>query len=142
MVILLANCQKKAQEQGTKASAEIDWGNNVDSALTLAAKNDKIVMIDFMATWCPPCRQMEKETFPDKRVIERAEKFIPVRIDVDKNQEIAEEYNGNAGKYGGIGIPNILFIDKTKAVKRHIVGFQDAEKLAAVMDSVLSGKYD
>ena len=69
------------------------------------------------------------------------ENFIPVRIDVDQNQDVANEYNGNANKYGGKGIPNILFMDKDKNVIRHIVGFHSPEKLINVMDSVLTGKY-
>ena len=57
--------------------------------------------------------------------------------DVDKQQNIAEEYNGNARKYGGIGIPNILFIDKEKKIIHHIVGFHDVDQLMGIMDSVL-----
>ena len=70
-------------------------------------------------------------------MITKSTEFIPVRIDVDKQQNIAEEYNGNARKYGGIEISNILFIDKEKKIIRHIVGFHDVNQLMGIMDSVL-----
>ena len=70
-------------------------------------------------------------------MITKSTEFIPVRIDVDKQQKIAEEYNGNARKYGGIGIPNILFLDKEKKIIRHIGGFHDTDQLMGIMDSVL-----
>ena len=66
---------------------------------------------------------------------------IPIRIDVDKQKDIAEEYNGNARKYGGIGIPNILFLDKEKNIIRQIVGFHNVEQLMGIMDSVLMKLY-
>ena len=71
-------------------------------------------MIEFMAEWCPPCKKMEKETFSNESVIEKLNKFILVKIDIDKQKAIAEAYNGSARKYGGIGVPNILFLDKEK----------------------------
>ena len=94
-------------------------------------------MIDFTAKWCPPCQKMKKETFSDFEIINKSDKFINVEIDVDKQQKIAEKYNGNARKYGGIGIPNILFLDKNKNIIDHIVGFHNAEQLSTIMDSVL-----
>lgn len=121
---------------------EIVWMKNIDEALKTAKETNKLLMVDFMAEWCPPCKKMEKVTFTDHNVICKSENFITVRIDVDEQQEVANAYNGNAGKYGGIGIPNILFIDKDKNVKRHIIGFHEPQKLVSVMDSVLTGKYD
>ena len=52
-------------------------------------------------------------------------------------RNIAKEYNGNARKYGGIGVPNILFLDREKSIIHRIVGFHNAGQLIAVMDSVL-----
>ena len=94
-------------------------------------------MIDFMAEWCPPCQKMDNETFSNENIIKKSNEFILIRIDVDKQQDIAKEYNGNARKYGGAGIPNILFLDKNKNIIHRIIGFHDANKLISIMDSVL-----
>jgi thiol:disulfide interchange protein len=80
---------------------------------------------------------MEKETFSNDKIINKSNEFIFVKVDVDKNQDIANEYKRNAKKYGGIGIPNILFIDKDKNIVHQTVGFLNANQLTAVMDSVL-----
>ena len=90
-----------------------------------------------MAEWCPPCKRMEKETFSNERVINKSNEFIFVKVDADKHQDIAKEYKRNAKKYGGIGIPNILFIDKDKNIVHQTVGFLNANQLITVMDSVL-----
>ena len=116
---------------------EVNWGNDIDLALNLASISNKIIMIEFMAEWCFPCKKMEKETFSNERVIEKLNEFILVKIDINEQQNIAKAYNGNARKYGGIGVPNILFLDKEKNIVHRIVGFHNANQLITVMDSVL-----
>ncbi|MDA7578318.1 thioredoxin domain-containing protein [Flavobacteriales bacterium] len=122
---------------GFGQSQEISWEEDLFSAFNLASLSNKIIMIEFMAEWCPPCKRMEKETFSNDRVINKSNEFIFVKVDVDKHQDIAKEYKRNAKKYGGIGIPNILFIDKDKNIVYQTVGFLNANQLITVMDSVL-----
>jgi len=116
---------------------EVRWGNDIDLALNLASISNKIIMIEFMAEWCPPCKKMEKETFSNESVVRKLNKFILVKIDIDEQKAVAEAYNGSAKKYGGTGVPNILFLDKEKNKVCHIVGFHNADQLITVMDSVL-----
>ena len=134
ILLLIVGCEKQVSEDNKNG---IKWGNNLDLAFAIASNSNKLIMIDFMAEWCPPCKEMDKNTFSNKNIIKKSNEFILVRIDVDKQKNIAEEYNGNARKYGGIGIPNILFIDKEKKIIRHIVGFHDVDQLMGIMDSVL-----
>ena len=132
-LIFLFSCKNDVKE----TLVEAKWGDNLELALNQASDSDKIVMIDFMAQWCPPCKKMDQETFSDQNVIEKLNEFILLKIDVDKQQDVAKKYNGNARKYGGMGIPNILFLDKEKNIVHRIVGFHDADQLISVMDSVL-----
>lgn len=55
---------------------------------------DKVVLVDFYAVWCAPCKKMEpylKEIAEDMK-----DKVTVIRIDVDKNQELAMEMNVSA----------------------------------------------
>ena len=138
ILLLIVGCEEKISENSLNG---IKWGNNLHSAFTTASTSDKLIMIDFMAEWCPPCKKMNKETFSNIDIINKSNEFIPIRIDVDKQKDIAEEYNGNARKYGGIGIPNILFLDKENNIIHQIVGFHNVDQLMGVMDSVLMKLY-
>ncbi len=133
LCLLIPGCGKKQSEE----SAGINWISDIDQGLALAADNGKPVMVDFMATWCPPCHKMEDSTFSNPKVIKLAEKFVTVRIDVDEQGEIANQYNGNASKYGGVGIPNILFMRGDGKTIAHPVGYKNPDKFLALMDSVL-----
>jgi thiol:disulfide interchange protein len=116
----------------------IEWMADIDAALETAKEEGKPIMVDFMATWCPPCHAMEDSTFSAPAVIRKAAAFIPVRIDVDEQREVAIAYNGNARKYGGVGIPNILFMDSKGGKLKHIVGYYGPDGFIVVMDSVLA----
>ena len=124
---------------GTATSADkIQWTFDLDSGLAVARSENKPVMIDFVADWCGPCKSMDKSTFGNPNVIRKAKSFIPVRIDIDKQQAVAAKYNGLARAYGGAGIPNILFLSGNGTKLKQIIGYQTVEQLTDAMDSVLA----
>ncbi|XP_068675776.1 thioredoxin-like [Montipora foliosa] len=51
---------------------------------------DKLVVMDFFAEWCGPCRKMKPYL---RRLIEEYPDVIFVKIDVDENDEISELEN-------------------------------------------------
>lgn len=76
---------------GAAGAAKVKWQNNLKSAQKLAIEQNKPIMIVFGATWCPPCRKLEKETLSDKRTVAIIERdFIPVHLDYDKETKIVK----------------------------------------------------
>ena len=134
---LAANCYAGKWWQPKKRGG-IRWTYNIDKGLAQAKRQGKPVMIDFMAVWCPPCKAMEDSTFSDRAVVEKASAFVPVRIDIDKQRDVASKYGALARKYGGIGIPNILFMAADGTKLKHIVGYYGPRELVAAMDSALA----
>ncbi len=51
---------------------------------------DKYVLVDFYATWCGPCKQMEPALEEISKTM--ADKVIVIRIDVDQNEIIAKHF--------------------------------------------------
>ena len=58
--------------------------NNFEEARQRAEKEGKMLLLDFYASWCAPCKFMETTTFQDDRVSDLLnEKFVPLKIDID-----------------------------------------------------------
>ena len=60
-------------------------------------KSDKPVLVDFWATWCPPCRRLALVVA--KLAEERADTLKVGKVDVDDQQELAAQFeDGKAVK--------------------------------------------
>lgn len=69
-----------------------NWMHDLPSALAQAKQLNKPVLIDFHATWCPPCKMMDRQTFPNSMVVSELENWVPVKVDVDRNRAMAEKF--------------------------------------------------
>src|SRR5215212_4419673 len=75
-------------EDAAKEHGPIAWMESLENAKKTAAKEKKVIFVDFWATWCGPCKQMLKTTYQDKQVVERSKQFVPVLVNFDKEPAI------------------------------------------------------
>ncbi len=84
-------------------------------------KDKKPTLVDFYATWCGPCKMMHPilEQLKDKM----GDRVTIVKIDVDKNQELAQSYRV-------MSVPTLI-IFRDGEVKWRAAGVHTAEDLEA-----------
>ncbi|MDO5045790.1 protein-disulfide reductase DsbD [Campylobacter sp.] len=101
--------------------------------LESAIKNsDKPVMIDFYATWCVSCNELDEITFKDENVLKRLENLTLLRVDVTKG---TSEDNELMKKFGLIGPPALIFYSGEEELKNaRIIGFYSPEKFLSHLD--------
>ncbi len=104
-----------------------------EEATSQAAKEDRLLIIDFMATWCPPCRRMDQMTWPDPKLTAWVASYaLAIQIDVDKESKLAENFGIEA-------MPTVVVLKREKTLGR-FTGFRDADETLTWFEQVRTGK--
>lgn len=79
------------------------------SALEKAKTENKNLFICFSASWCGPCKMMEKYVFPDEKVAQYVDThFIPLHLDIDIQENAALQKRINP-EYAGV-VPHLCIL--------------------------------
>lgn len=102
--------------------------SSLEEARKLALATNKIIIVDFWATWCGPCKKMDKDTWSNDKVKLALDDFIFVKIDIDRERDIASKYDVNS-------IPNVFFLDGNGVAIHSFVGYKDANEIIKDLDN-------
>lgn len=86
-----------------------------------------LVLVDFWATWCGPCRMQSPVIDQLEELMGEQVKFG--KIEVDENQATAAEF-------GVMSIPTLV-VKKDNEVVEKLIGYTPKEKLQSVLESYL-----
>ena len=82
-----------------------------ESAIDKAAGQERPIVIDFSATWCIACKELEHKTFPAEQVLEAGKDFARLRADLTEVGSAPVE--DLRRRYSVRGLPTVIFIDST-----------------------------
>lgn len=84
-----------------------------------------VVLVDFYATWCGPCKMMAPVI---EELANEYDKAKIGQLDVDENQK-------TAGEYGVQSIPTLIFFKDGKEAER-LTGFQNKDIVLETLDKL------
>lgn len=122
-----------AGDKNPKADDGIQFNESSWADVLKKAKAEKrLIFLDAYASWCGPCKMLQKNVFTQKEVGDYFNKrFINVKMDMEKGEGpmVAQRYPLEA-------YPTLLFIDGSGKVVKKVIGYQSPQDLLNIGKSV------
>jgi thiol-disulfide isomerase/thioredoxin len=138
--VFTMQCYRPAPEAGSveigQTAPQFKLYDMTGHAVSLDQYKGKIVVLDFWATWCGPCRESMPKL--DKIQEEYAGKMVLLAINVQEPESVVRDYlrsqslaakvlldeDGSVGRqYGAVMIPMQVLIDREGVVRHVVNGF-------------------
>lgn len=112
------------------------WTTDWEAATARAASEEKPMFAVFSATWCGPCQAMVKGIYPQQEVRAALESWVPIYIDVDKHEELAQ-------RYGVSSLPTMVYLNADQSeINRTVGAISKVEKMVDLLKTKGGAKYE
>lgn len=115
------------------AGLQLNWIYDETAGLEAAKQESKLVMLDFYASWCAACNELDHETYADPDVAAKLADYVNVKLDFSRSSETTKALTE---KYQIPGLPVIIFMDAQGNILKRITGFVDAKKMLSILEEI------
>ncbi|MEA3288668.1 MAG: protein-disulfide reductase DsbD, partial [Campylobacterota bacterium] len=118
-----------SQKQGDKV--QFTYVKTIQELEHVVSTSKKPVMVDFWATWCVSCKELDNITFKDPAVKAELSKYTLIKVDVTKN---SKDDKALMEKFNLFGPPALIFYENGKELKqKRIIGFKSAKDFLEII---------
>lgn len=114
-------------------SAQVKFHTGAVDELYSNLDNEKLIFMDLYASWCPPCKMMERDVFSREDVGKfMSENFLSAKYNVDEaiGKELSRTYSVSS-------IPTYLIFNPEGELVGRMSGSMPAEKFISAMQEIL-----
>lgn len=110
----------------------LDWAEFGPEVFERAAAEDRIVLINVVATWCHWCHVMEAKTYANPEVAALLDAhFVVIRVDSDARPDVSE-------RYGAWGWPATAVLSPQAEPILNLRGYQEAGEFAGLLRELIA----
>ena len=103
------------------------WYTDFETAQKVAIATNKLIVVDFWADWCGPCKKMDRDVWNDEEVKTVLDDYVPLRLDFDTQKRLSMQY-------GVRGIPYVVIIDPNGKVFHNSLGYTNKIQTMKVLE--------
>ena len=107
----------------------LDWVKDIDTALAVAQKENKNVMVFVESPYCKWCKKMKDHTFSDESVEKRLEKYVVVTVMKNDSKAMVNLPHVK-------GVPATFFMNANKNVIESAIGYLTVEEFILYINDV------
>jgi len=125
----------------------LEW-KTLPKALGEAQTEQQPTLVYVHAAWCGPCRQLERETFTDARVLERLAQFSKAELtfdDRDTKHRVGPYRLSEADwakRLGASSTPTLVVLSPDGGVLGRHTGFLPPDGVLPILDAALTASTD
>jgi len=93
--------------QALPPGAKLQWREDYHQALKEARASNRPLLVDFGASWCGACGELERHTFTDPRIVKEGERFVAVKVDLSPGRDTPEKRE-ILSNYSQRGLPLVV----------------------------------
>ncbi len=111
-IVLISAAGFGAVAAFVKPSGTLSWNHGGVTAAQERAKREKRpLLVDFTASWCGACKELDKVTFSAPDVSAEASRFIAVKVDATNDED--PEVVTTLSRYRVKGLPTVVIFDSS-----------------------------
>jgi peroxiredoxin len=134
-----SNSGQSTQSESKTTAPNFSWKDNSGSLINLSDLKGKVVLLDFWATWCGPCR----ETIPHveaiyEKYLAKGVEVLGINLDDTSKLDSVKQFIKDNGmkyqvindasgtvsqQYGVTSIPRFFIVDKNGYIDKMIIGY-------------------
>jgi thiol:disulfide interchange protein DsbD len=120
-----------ATQKDSKDGLKFEYIKTVAQLEEVVKNSKKPIMIDYWATWCVSCKELDNITFKDEKVLEELSKYRLLKVDVTNN---TKDDQALMKKFNIFGPPALVFYKNGVEEKnKRIIGYKNPEEFLKIV---------
>ena len=96
----------------SRPSASFTWQHgDIDTARAQALREKRPMLVDFTASWCGACKQLDRVTFSAPEVRPEMARFVAVKVDATNDDD--PRVGATLARFGVVGLPTVVLFDSS-----------------------------